>query len=125
MIGIFNTIKIAGTEFPRPSDFEIKREDVLAGEYTTLLGETRADRIGWKFSDTEIKFDLLPDTLLSVLTSLSGEFEIEFTDSDKKYTETAIRKSFSNIPTAIIGDGGAAMWKDVSVEVTFINVHTD
>ena len=98
---------------------------MLAGEYTTLLGETRADRIGWKFSDTEIKFDLLPDTLLSVLTSLSGEFYIEFSDSDKTYTETAIRKSFSNIPTAILGNGGAAMWKDVSMEVTFINVHTE
>lgn len=125
MIGIFETIKIAGTEFPRPSDFEIKREDVLAGEYTTLLGETRADRIGWKFADTELKFELLPADKLSVLTGLSREFTIEFTDSDTTYTETAIRKSFSNIPTAILGNGGAAMWKDVSMEVTFINVHTE
>ena len=126
MIGIYNTITIDGTEFPRPNDFEIQREDIYAGEYETCTGKIIADRIGWRFSETELTFDTLPDHLLQVLVGLSGEVTMGFTDSDgTSHQETIVRTSFVNTPTRYTFSDGTAIWKNISVQVRFINAHND
>lgn len=125
MIGIFNTLEINGTEILRPSNFQLTREDVYAGEYTSCTGRVFADRIGWRYADTTISWDTLPDDQLSVLTSATGTGTITFTDSDGEYTEQFIRDGFANTPTRATWGDGTTIWKGVSMKVRFINVHSD
>lgn len=121
MIGIFNTITIDGMEFPKP-DHEFSREDVYAGEYTTCTGRTIADRIGWKYSDQEINFDALTDAQAMKLAGIRGAVTLKWEDADGEHTETIIRRKFKNTPTRSIVKG-VPKWRDVSIEVSFLNVH--
>lgn len=123
MIGIFNTIKINNVEIFRPNDFEISREDVYAAEYTTCTGKTIADRIGWKYADMELSWDMLTDQMLATLSSMTVG-TLKFTDSDGEHTESIMRLGFNNTPTRFTKNG-AAIWKNVSVNVRFLDVHTD
>ena len=123
VLGIYNKIYIDGRPYFRPNDFEIRREDVYAGEYTSCTGRILADKIGWKFSDLTMKWDILPDADLAYLTSLSGPFTLKFRDNDGAHTETVIRRGFTNTPTRITGPEGSKIWTGVEMEVTFINVH--
>ena len=124
MIGVFNTITIDGTEVFRPNDIVLKREDVYAGEYTTCTGKVIADKIGWKYSDMALEWDTLPGYMLDALLGVSGSFYITFTDSDGSHTEAVVRRGFQNVPTRLTSPSGEACWKDVSMEVRFINVHS-
>lgn len=123
MIDIFNTITIDNEQIFRPSDFDLKREDVYAGEYTTCTGAVIADRIGWRYSDIELKYDTLPDDQMQTLLGMSGECNLTFTDSDGSHTEKVIRLAFSNAPTRFTAYDGSVLWKDVAVSLRFINVH--
>ena len=125
MIGIFNTITIDGLEFPRPNDFNIQREDIYAGEYETCTGKIVGDRIGWRYSDTTLSFDTLEDDLLQVLAGMNSEHTLTFTDDDGVHTETVIRSQFTNTPTRYTWPNGEIMWKNVSVQLRFINAHND
>ena len=125
MIGVFETITINGVTFLRPNNFNLRREDVLAGEYTTCTGKLIADRIGWKYSDMTLAWDTLPQAMLDVLTGLTGAVEMKFTDSDGLHTETIIRGAFTNTPTRLTAYDGSVLWRDVAVEVRFINVHRE
>lgn len=126
MIGILNTITIDGVEFPRPNDFAIQREDVYAGEYETCTGKKIADRIGWRYSDMTLNFDTLPDNLLQQLAGMSGEVTMTFEDGDgNTASESIIRTQFVNTPTRYTGPSGSALWKNVQVQVRFINAHND
>ena len=125
MIGIFNSITIDGVQVFRPNDMPIAREDVYAGEYTTCTGKTIADRIGWKYSDMSLEWDTLTDEMLNALISLSGAFDITFTDFDGSHTETVIRDDFTSTPTRLTSFNGASVWKDVALKVRFLNVHSD
>ena len=122
-LGIIGTIYINGRQVFKPNDFEIRREDVYAGEYTSCTGRILADKIGWKFSDMTMKWEILPDADLAYLTTLSGPFALKFRDNDGPYTETVIRRGFTNTPTRITGPEGSKIWTGVEMEVTFINVH--
>ena len=124
MIGVFNTITINGVEVFRPNDMQMKREDVYAGEYTTMTGKVIADKIGWKYSDRDLKWDTLTTAMLDALVSVSGSFNITFADSDGSHTEAVIRTDFSNVPTRLTSPSGEACWKDVAMGVRFINVHS-
>lgn len=123
MIGIFETININGTEIYRPNDFDVKREDVYAGEYVSLTGKTIADRIGWKFSDMTLKWDALTDAMLQALIGLDGSFSISFEDSDGQHTEQVIRRGFTNTPTRLTGPNGAKLWTGLEMEISFLNTH--
>jgi len=125
MIGVFESITINGVRFYRPNNFSLRREDVLAGEYTTCTGKLIADRIGWKYSDMTLSWDTLPQAMLDALTGLSGPVQMVFTDSDGAHTETIIRGAFTNTPTRFTDYNGAVMWSNVSVEVRFVNVHNE
>lgn len=124
MIGVFNTIIIDGTEILRPNDFELQREDVFAGEYTTMTGKTIADRIGWKYSDMTLKWDILTDEMLQVLTELAGEVTIEFEDNDGRHSEQILRKGFANMPTRTTGPEGTPLWTGIEMDIAFLNTHT-
>lgn len=121
MIGIYNTITINGVEYPRPNDFELVREDIYSGEYETCTGAVRADRIGWRYADKDIAFDMLTDDQMSTLTSFTTG-DLTFTDSDGSHTETVTRLGFSNTPTRITTPDGA-IWKNVIITMRFINAH--
>lgn len=123
MIGIFETININGTEVYRPNEFDVKREDVYAGEYVSLTGKTIADRIGWKYSDMTLKWDALTDAMLQALISLEGSFSISFEDSDGQHTEQVIRRGFTNTPTRLTGPNGAKLWTGLEMEISFLNTH--
>lgn len=123
MIGIFETININGTEIYRPNEFDVKREDVYAGEYVSLTGKTIADRIGWKYSDMTLKWDALTDAMLQALISLEGSFSISFEDSDGQHTEQVIRRGFTNTPTRLTGPNGAKLWTGLEMEISFLNTH--
>lgn len=125
MIGIYNTISIAGHEFKRPNDFSIQREDIYAGEYTTCTGAVKADRVGWKYSDITLTFDELTPDELAFLTGISGAVAFVFTDSDGTHTEQVIRSGFMNTPTRLTLPNGKAIWKDVEIGLRFIDAHND
>lgn len=125
MIGIFNTITIDGIEFPRPSNFQIQREDIYAGEYETCTGKIIGDRVGWRYSDATLSFDTLSDDLLQYLAGMNGEHTLVFADDDGTHTETVIRTQFANTPTRFTWPNGTVMWKNVSVQLRFINAHND
>lgn len=123
LLGIFGKILIDGRAYFRPNNFELKREDVYAGEYTTCTGKTIADKIGWKYSDLTLKWDILPDEDLAYLTTLTGTFSIAFRDSDGQHTEQVIRRGFTNTPTRITGPNGTKIWTELEMEISFLNTH--
>lgn len=125
MIGVFNTITIGGTEVFRPNNFELKKEDVYAAEYTTCTGKTIADKIGWKYSDMTMKWDILTNEMLAALTALAGETTLQFEDSDGQHSEQIIRRGFLNTATRTTGPEGTALWTNIEMEVSFINTHTE
>lgn len=121
---IYSTIKINGTEILRPNDFSPQREDIYAAEITTCTGKTIADLIGWKYSDMELSWDTLPQEQLEVLLSMSGESTIIFTDADgESHTESIVRNSAVSTSTRATDVSGNPVWKDVKVEVKFLNAH--
>lgn len=125
MAQLFETITINESEIYRPNDFKLEREDVYAGEYVTCTGKTIADRIGWKYADTTLSWDAIPNSQMAVLTGLSGQGTITFADSDGNHTETFIRAGFENTPTRFTYDDGSVVWKDVNLNIRFINAHND
>ena len=124
-LGIFGKIMIDGRPYFRPNNFELKREDVYAAEYTTCTGKTIADKIGWKYSDMTMKWDILTNEMLATLTALAGETALQFRDSDGTHTERIIRRGFSNTPTRTTGPEGTALWTNIEMDVSFINTHTE
>ncbi len=123
MIGIFQDITIDGVRIFKPSDMPMTREDVYEGEYTTCTGKIIADKIGWKYSDMNLQWDVLTDDMMNALISLSGAFQITFTDFDGTHTETVIRDEFTSTPTRFTSFDGASVWRDVGLKVRFLNVH--
>ena len=123
MINNLNTITINNVEIFRPNDFTPEREDVYAGDYTTCTGKTVADRIGWKFSDITLEWEMLTADMMSTITSLPGSFDITFTDSDGSHTETVIKTGFANTATRLTDNFGNVIWRDVKLNISFIDAH--
>lgn len=121
--GRFRKIKVNGNSIIAPNDFELEREDVYAGEYTTCTGKLLADKIGWKYADTTMQWDTLPDDMLAILTGTTGAFTLKFTDSDGSHTENVIRLGVRNTATRFTDDFGNALWRNIELEVSFTNVH--
>ncbi len=125
-MAVFNTITIGGTTFYRPNDFEPAREFVYAAEYTTLAGNIRADLVGWKFSDMEMQWGMLPDGMKTALLALNGQaVTMTFEDADgTTASEQIIPITHSMTATRLVKDG-SKVWKDVKTEVRFLNVHSN
>jgi len=121
---IYSTIQINGEEILRPNDFSPQREDIYAAEITTCTGATIAGRIGWRYSDMTLEWDLLPQSQMEVLLSMSGESSITFTDADGiSHTESIVRTSAISTASRATSTDGNPVWSDVKVEVRFLNAH--
>lgn len=107
---------------PRPVNFSPDREDVYAGEITTCTGKLIADRIGWKYADITLEWSALPQSDVEKLISITDVVPFTFEDVDGEHTENVIRKkavSMKNRNTI----NGVVYWRNVSIELVFIDVH--
>lgn len=120
----YNYITIGSTQIYRPREFKPKRVDVYAGQYTTCTGKTIADKIGWKYDDLELSWEALPESMVLALAGISGAVTMAFDDVDGAKSETVIRTSAVQMRHRDT-IGGVTYWRDVSVGVSFINVHND
>lgn len=106
----------------KPANFSPQHEDVYAGEYTTCTGAIKADRIGWRYADMSLSWDALPQSEVNILLGITSGDTLTFDDMDGTHTENIIR-------TGIIGlkhrytVRGTTWWRDVSMDVRFIDVH--
>ena len=107
----------------KPVDFAPQREDVYAGEYTTCTGAIKADRIGWKYADLTLSWDALPQDDVDILLGITSGNTLTWDDIDgTTITENIIR-------TSVVGlkhrntVRGTTWWRDVTMEVRFIDVH--
>lgn len=104
--------------------FAPQKEFIYAEEYTTCKGEIRADYLGWRYAQMVLSWDTLPEDQLLILYGLSEEFTFKFTDpSGTEVTETAIPVTNVQAASRHLWPDGSAVWKDVQLEVRFINVH--
>lgn len=118
------TVSDTTLKIKRPSDFNIQREDIYAGQYTTCVGSIKADRIGWRYSDTTIECDELTDDELIFLTGINSAVSFRFTDSDGEHDEQVIREGFANVPTRLTAPDGSVIWKKVKINIKFIDAHS-
>lgn len=118
----YDTITINNIDFPRPVNFLPMREDVYASEYRAMSGAVRADRVGWKYADMELKWDALPQDLVYALTTLVGSFNITFDDPQGMRTTLARRMSTVAMRHRYQQDG-VYYWKDVSVKISFLGMY--
>lgn len=116
-------ITINNRNIYRPPNFAPQIEDVYAGEYTTCTGKLVGDRIGWKYSDATLTWDALPQRMVNALINMSGPVTLEFVAPDGTITsETVIRDSVVQLQNRNT-IRGEVWWKNVSLNVRFINVH--
>lgn len=107
---------------PKPVNFMPQREDVYRGEYTTCTGATIADKIGWKFSDITLEWGALTQSQIAILIGLDGVETLTFDDVDGNHTENVIRKSAVSLRNRNTING-VTYWRDVSVTLSFLDVH--
>ena len=117
-------IAINGVQITRPPELTPKIEDVYAGDYVTCTGKVIADKIGWKYSDMTLEWDALPQSEVDVLIGMNGACTLTFESMSGLVTENVIRTSAVSLQHRRTVRG-EVWWKKVSVEVKFINVHTD
>lgn len=116
-------ITINGNQILRPPTFAPQIEDIYAGEYTTCTGKTVGDVVGWKYSDATLTWDALPQSSVDVLIAMSGENSLTFVNpSGTTTTETVIRDSVVQLQNRNT-IRGEVWWKNVSVQIRFINAH--
>ena len=121
------TMTILQTSFmlPRPLNFAVQREDIYAGQYITCTGATRADKIGWKYSDMTWSWDGLKQSDVEKLCSLSGECTLTFDDpSGDTIEESFIRTSVVSMRCRNKFED-EYWWTGVSCSISFIDSHTD
>lgn len=126
MIGIFNTISIDSEIIYQGNDFTLQREYIYAGEYETCTGKRVADLVGWRYADLTIQWDTLPEEMLGYVMGLTGE-AVDFTFTDElgqSITESVIPTVISSQATRLTNPyDRSAIWKNVSLQLRFINAH--
>lgn len=107
----------------RPNDFTVGHDDIYAGEYTTGNGSIRADRVGWKYSDTTLEFDELTTDEVNTLSGMHGAIKFYFDDNDGPHEETVIIQSFGNTATRFTLPDGSTVWKNIQISLRFVNAY--
>lgn len=121
------TLTINGQALPYPDKFTMSRVPFIVAEYTTMMGDTKADVAGWKYGDTTITWSALaPDdleTLISAVNTLRT-FNITFIDKTDGTTRTeeAMLRGFSRSKVRYTNDG-KIMWEDISINLSFPKCH--
>ena len=125
MLGIFNTITIDGNVIYRGNGFTLQREHIYAGEIETCTGKRCADLVGWRYADTTISWDTLPQGQLAAILALTGaEVNMVFTnEAGNSVTEKVIPKVLTSTATRFTDPQGNSVWKGISLQIQFINAH--
>ncbi|MEE1005853.1 MAG: hypothetical protein U0L66_01515 [Acutalibacteraceae bacterium] len=126
MIGIFNTISINSEIIYQGNDFTLQREYIYAAEYETCTGKRCADLVGWRYADLTVQWDTLPEEMLGSVMGLTGE-AVDFTFTDElgnSITESVIPTVISSQATRLTNPyDRSAIWRNVSLQLRFINAH--
>ena len=126
MLGLFNTISIDNKVIYRGNDFTLQREYIYAGEYETCTGKRMADLVGWRYADVTITWDTLSQTMLGYIMGLTGS-AVNFTFTNElgsSVTEKVIPQIISSQATRLTNPyDGTAVWKNVSLQLKFVNAH--
>lgn len=119
------TVLQSSFTLPRPLNFAVQREDIYAGQYTTCTGATRADLIGWKYSDMTWSWDGMKQSDVEKLCGLTGECTLIFDDpSGDTIEESFIRSSVVSMRCRNKFED-EYWWTGVSCSIKFISSHTD
>lgn len=127
-MAVEGTLSINGRALPYPEKFTMQRVPFIAAEYTTMMGHSKADIVGWKFADTTITWSALYsadlDKLIEAIGDVRTSFNIEFIDESTgtRRTEEAILRGFSKSKVRYQNDG-KIMWEDISINLSFPNCH--
>ena len=125
MMSALDYIKIDGTDIYRPPKFTPQKEDIINGDYTTCTGKRLGDYVGWRYADMTLEWDALPQSMVSVLTDMTGTSTITFDNLDGvTVTENIIRTSVVAMRHRQTVAGGV-LWRGVKVSIRFIDAHTE
>lgn len=119
------TIQQTSFNIPRPANFNVQREDIYAGEYITCTGATKADRIGWKYSDLDLEWDALEQGYVEALIALTGQATLIFDDPEHDTIEESIVRSSAVATRHRSTLNGVYWWTDVKCSIRFIDAHND
>lgn len=126
MLNGFNTISIDSNVIYRGNDFTLQREYIYAGEYETCTGKRIADLVGWRYANITVTWDALPQSMLSDIMALTGE-AVDFTFSNElgaSVTESVRPNVISSQATRFTNPyDNSIVWRNVSLQMTFINAH--
>ena len=125
MIGVFNTITLNGEEIFRGNEFNLSREWIYAGEYTTCTGKLVGDIVGWRYADLSLTWDNLPQSQLQKVIGLNGSavamtFSNEFNEN---VTEMVIPTVTTAQVTRSTDPQGNVAWSGIGLTLKFINAH--
>lgn len=125
MIGVFNTITLNGEEIFRGNEFNLSREWIYAGEYTTCTGKLVGDIVGWRYADLSLTWDNLPQSQLQKVIGLNGSavamtFSNEFNEN---VTEMVIPTVTTAQVTRLTDPQGNVAWSGIGLTLKFINAH--
>jgi len=125
MIGVFNTITLNGEEIFRGNEFNLSREWIYAGEYTTCTGKMVGDIVGWRYADLSLTWDNLPQSQLQKVIGLNGS-AVAMTFSNE-FNETVTEMVIPTVTTAQItrltDPQGNVAWSGIGLTLKFINAH--
>lgn len=120
-------IEINGNKIPYPNDFSLQTEPIIASEITTMNGNTYADIVGVKISDTTLNWDYLKaDELLTLLREtnpLNGTFSLKFAEAEggatSRRSANALRVGRVITKTAFHEPDGSIVWTGISITLRF------
>lgn len=103
---------------PYPNDFTMKKEKILAGEYTTLTGQVLGDVVGWRYADFTLEWDTLIENDLQKLLSACDDasFSLTFVDPQGTKTISLTALSRATVKTRFI-EYGVPKWKNIKIPV--------
>lgn len=126
--GVFNTIRVAGHLIYRGNGFTLQREYIYAGEYETCTGKRIADRVGWRYADITIQWDALPQEQFEFILGLTGARSTFRFDNElgEEVLEYVIPQMITSQATRFTNPyDGSIVWKDIQLQLRFVNSHYD
>ena len=112
-------------DLPYPNDFTMKKEKILAGEYTTLTGQVLGDVVGWRYADFTLEWDTLTENDLQALLGACDDasFSLTFYDPQGSQTISLTALSRAVVKTRFI-EFGVPKWKGIKIPVRCNDVNT-
>jgi len=123
-------IEIGGQSIRRPDNFSPIREDIIQAEYTTCTGKRIFDYVGWRFGDMTLSWQALSAWDVQKIAGLSFPAIMRFdapdpdTGEPTQYRESVVRTS-SVQALHPYKTGGDTYYRDVSIDIHFVDSHTD